>query len=155
MSNLKFFQICVGQYTADDSPAVQQLPMYAANHNHNTTFAQNDFGIVYPSLTASLIIQPTNQCKNKYQSQHILLQDRFLLEFLQSVNRERIPERIVHAKGAGKSIYNILTISKSRLTIERNLVKACAPFALFSTICSFNINQKAQIEGKALFRHKK
>lgn len=32
---------------------------------------------------------------------HILLQDAFLLEKMQSFNRERIPERVVHAKGAG------------------------------------------------------
>jgi len=52
----------------------------------------NQEGIVMPSLTASQAIG--NQG-------HVLLQDAFLLEKTASFNRERIPERVVHAKGAG------------------------------------------------------
>lgn len=52
----------------------------------------NQEGIVMPSLTASQAIGTNGQ---------VLLQDAFLLEKTASFNRERIPERVVHAKGAG------------------------------------------------------
>ncbi|KAG4066232.1 hypothetical protein HA402_000456 [Bradysia odoriphaga] len=80
-------------HSAPPSHSSSQLNNYA-NSNPNTTkpFAQTPHGIPYPSLTASQTI-----AKNG----HILLQDSFLVEKLQSFNRERIPERVVHAKGAG------------------------------------------------------
>lgn len=40
----------------------------------------------------------------------VLLQDFHLIDKLASFDRERIPERVVHAKGAGGMIYFFLTI---------------------------------------------
>lgn len=79
-----------------ESPAMNQLPNYANTHPNNVTeFARTATGTVYPSLTASLKVGPRGP---------ILLQDRFLIEKLQLFNRERIPERVCHAKGTGMSI---------------------------------------------------
>lgn len=78
-----------------------QLPCYGATHANTTkTFAQTAHGITYPSLTASQAIGTRG---------HVLLQDAFLLEKQQSFNRERIPERVVHAKGAGAIGYFVVT----------------------------------------------
>lgn len=60
-----------------------------------------------PSLTASQAIGTR---------QHILLQDAFLLEKTASFNRERIPERVVHAKGAGAMGYFEVTDDVSMYT---------------------------------------
>lgn len=76
-----------------ESPASNQLRNYAQNHPNDTTaYARTVTGIVFPTLKASLRVGPNGP---------ILLQDRFLIEKLQLFNRERIPERIVHAKAAG------------------------------------------------------
>ncbi|KAG4070783.1 hypothetical protein HA402_011009 [Bradysia odoriphaga] len=73
-------------------PSSNQLANYAATHPNDTTvFAQNVFGITYPTLSYSLGVNGMP-----------FLQDQFLIEKLQSLNRERIPERVVHAKGAGE-----------------------------------------------------
>lgn len=73
--------------------AKDQLVCYAATHRNDTrTFAQNNFGIVYPSLTASLTVGRRGP---------VLLQDSFLIEKLQMSVRDKIVERMVHAKGAG------------------------------------------------------
>lgn len=78
---------------SSSSPSARQIAMYATNNSNETfTFAQNAFGIRYPSLSYSLAVKGIP-----------LLQDQFLIEKMQSLNRERIPERVVHAKGAGKS----------------------------------------------------
>lgn len=77
-----------------ESPAVNQLMTYAATHPNDTeAYAETVAGIVYPTLTASLKVGRRGP---------VLLQDSFLIEKLQLFNRERIPERVVHAKGAGK-----------------------------------------------------
>lgn len=68
------------------------MPCYASREiSSNKQFVQTAHGITYPSLTASQAIGTNG---------HVLLQDAFLLEKLQSFVRERIPERVVHAKGA-------------------------------------------------------
>lgn len=90
---------------AQSSPSANQLADYAATHTNNThVFAQNAFGNVYPTLTASLAVG--------IRASNVLLEDLFLIEKLQSLNRERIPERLVHAKGAGKSYFNRRLIYK-------------------------------------------
>lgn len=74
------------------SPSSIQLSCYSSTHfNATKKFAQTAHGINYPSLTASQAIGTQGP---------ILLQDAFLIEKMQSFNRERIPERVVHAKGA-------------------------------------------------------
>lgn len=79
------------------SPALNQLECYAKTHpNDNKTLAQTVTGIVFPTLSGSLGVGPQGP---------LLLQDIFLIERIQTTNRERIPERLVHAKGAGKVIH--------------------------------------------------
>ncbi|XP_035704836.1 catalase-like [Folsomia candida] len=86
-----FVAQCLGSQS--NSPSVNHLTNWASTHpNDTTTFATTANGILYPSLSASQAIGING---------HILLQDMFLLEKTQSFNRERIPERVVHAKGAG------------------------------------------------------
>lgn len=60
-----------------------------------------------PSLVASQAIGTNG---------HILLQDAFLLEKTASFNRERIPDRVVHAKAAGALGYFEVTDDVSQWT---------------------------------------
>ena len=67
----------------------------------------------------------------------LLLQDFHLLEKLQHFNRERIPERVVHAKGSGAYgtftvTHDISAYTKARLFSE--VGKQTATFARFSTV---------------------
>jgi len=67
----------------------------------------------------------------------VLLQDFHLIEKLQHFNRERIPERVVHAKGSGAygtfTVTNDITkYSKARLFAE--VGKQTATFLRFSTV---------------------
>jgi catalase len=67
----------------------------------------------------------------------ILLQDVHLIEKLAHFNRERIPERIVHAKGAGAGGYFEVTADVTRYTRARFLSeigKRTEIFARFSTV---------------------
>lgn len=99
-----------------ESPALSQLVDYARNYpNKSVPFAETVSGIVYPTLTGSLRVgkrteQPikmislevTYPCKIKTGHRGpVLLSDAFLIEKMQLFNRERIPERVVHSKGAG------------------------------------------------------
>ncbi len=78
--------------TSANNPSLTQLQSQSKNSTTHAHPASTAVGINYPSLTASLAIGTRGQ---------LLLQDAFLLENIQSFNRERIPERVVHAKGAG------------------------------------------------------
>ena len=67
----------------------------------------------------------------------VLMQDHQLMEKMAHFNRERIPERVVHAKGAGA--YGQLTITHdlSKYTCARLFAHAgntCNMFARFSTV---------------------
>ncbi|MEN3930596.1 catalase [Microvirga sp. W0021] len=67
----------------------------------------------------------------------VLLQDFLLLEKLAHQNRERIPERTVHAKGSGA--YGTLTITNditkySRAKLFENIGKQTEAFIRFSTV---------------------
>src|SRR5665648_1263430 len=67
----------------------------------------------------------------------ILLQDVHLIEKLAHFNRERIPERIVHAKGAGAGGYFELTKDVSKYTKAKFLSevgKRTEVFVRFSTV---------------------
>jgi catalase len=67
----------------------------------------------------------------------VLLQDQHLLEKLARFNRERIPERIVHARGSGAHGYFEVTADVSAYTRARFLSqigKRTAVFARFSTV---------------------
>nr|WP_275994419.1 catalase [Argonema antarcticum] len=67
----------------------------------------------------------------------VLLQDFYLLEKLAHFNRERIPERVVHAKGAGAHGYFEVTADVTQWTTAKflNTVGKQTPiFARFSTV---------------------
>ncbi len=67
----------------------------------------------------------------------VLLQDVHLLEKLGHFDRERIPERVVHAKGAGAGGYFEVTADVTRYTKAKFLSKAgkrTEVFARFSTV---------------------
>ncbi|MGL4570415.1 MAG: catalase [Clostridium sp.] len=70
----------------------------------------------------------------------VLLQDLDLIEKLASFDRERIPERVVHAKGAGAKGYFELTNSMKKYTKAKvfNEVGIRTPVAVrFSTVIGF------------------
>lgn len=67
----------------------------------------------------------------------VLMQDYQLMEKMAHFNRERVPERVVHAKGAGA--YGTLTVTGdiSRYTRAKLFSKAgnsCEMFGRFSTV---------------------
>ena len=68
-----------------------QLPQYAASCPHGGTTTTSN-GCPVASMTASMTAGPTGS---------ILLKDFNLIDHLAAFDRERIPERVVHAKGAG------------------------------------------------------
>ncbi|MBE0523370.1 MAG: catalase [Methanosarcinales archaeon] len=67
----------------------------------------------------------------------VLMQDTHLLEKLAHFDRERIPERVVHAKGAGAGGYFEVTADVTKYTKAKFLSeigKRCEVFARFSTV---------------------
>ncbi len=67
----------------------------------------------------------------------LLLQDYFLHEDLAHFNRERIPERVVHAKGSGA--YGTFTVTHdiskyTKAKVFSKIGKQCKMFARFSTV---------------------
>ncbi len=58
----------------------------------STPHTTNNAGIAVESDEHSLTIGPDGP---------ILLQDHYLIEKMAQFNRERVPERVVHAKGSG------------------------------------------------------
>jgi catalase len=85
-------------------PATNQLKDYAATMASNNTappVLTGSNGAPVDSLTASM----TAAAKPGSSSGPILLQDFTLLDHISHFDRERIPERVVHAKGAAASGY--------------------------------------------------
>ena len=66
-----------------------------------------DAGIPAPSDEYSLTVGPGGP---------LLLQDNYLIEKMAQFNRERVPERVVHAKGAGAFGYFEVTADVSQWT---------------------------------------
>jgi catalase len=67
----------------------------------------------------------------------VLIQDMHLLEKLMHFDRERIPERVVHAKGAGAHGYFEVTADMTKYTKAKFLSKVGKKtdvFARFSTV---------------------
>lgn len=102
-----------------DNSSKNQLEYYAATHANDTKkLAQNSFGAVFPSLTASLTVGSRGP---------VLLQDSFLIEKLQQGVRDKIVERNVHAKGAGE--WNICVetsvdfLSKFSIVVKEHFLK--------------------------------
>jgi catalase len=68
-----------------------QLHSWFSLQNGNTTI-QTRYGVPVPDITSSLTAGPRGP---------MLLQDVVFLDMMAHFDRERIPERVVHAKGAG------------------------------------------------------
>ncbi len=66
--------------------------MSQSNGKHDRPTTTTDAGIPAPSDEHSLTVGPDGP---------ILLQDHYLLQKMAHFNRERVPERVVHAKGSG------------------------------------------------------
>lgn len=111
------------------SGAAAQLPNWAANRSLHGDHgvATNPHGRPLPSLTASQAIGTQG---------HILMQDFVLIEKMQAFNRERIPERVAHAKGAGAHGYFMVTHDVSKYTkanFLNGIGKKTPVFVRFST----------------------
>ncbi|XP_021962614.1 catalase [Folsomia candida] len=91
---------------ANIDPAANQLTDFHKKKQtpHRST---NPHGCPLPTLTKSLTVGPRGP---------ILLQDTNLVEHLAAFDRERIPERVVHAKGAGAFGYFEVTHDITRWT---------------------------------------
>lgn len=71
--------------------ATRQIQDWAASHPQSASgMVRDDQGCPVPSLTATLAVGQRGQA---------MLHDVFLLNKLSAFARERIPERVVHAKG--------------------------------------------------------
>src|SRR3979409_1935348 len=87
-----------------------------------------DSGIPVASDEYSLTVGPNGPT---------LLQDHYLVQKMQHFNRERIPERVVHAKGGGAHGFFEVTEDVSQWTSARFLSevgKRTPMFARFSTV---------------------
>ena len=76
-------------------PATNQLQQHAASATTTKTLVTSN-GAAVDSLTASMTVGATGP---------IVLQDFNLIDHISHFDRERIPERVVHAKGAGAKGY--------------------------------------------------
>ncbi|HLI51497.1 MAG TPA: catalase, partial [Thermomicrobiaceae bacterium] len=87
----------------------------------------NDAGIPAPSDEHSLSVGPNGP---------ILLHDHYLIQKMAQFNRERVPERVVHAKGSGAFGYFEATEDVSHWTKAAFLKKGTRTpvLARFSTV---------------------
>ena len=91
-------------------------------------YTTNDAGIPAPSDEHSLTIGPDGP---------ILLQDHYTLQKMAQFNRERVPERVVHAKGSGAFGYFEVTADASQWTrakLFNGVGKRTPMLARFSTV---------------------
>src|SRR3977135_2222814 len=87
-----------------------------------------DAGIPAPSDAHSLSAGPDGP---------ILLQDHYVIQKMAQFNRERVPERVVHAKGSGAHGYFEVTQDVTQFTHADFLWQVGKPtpmFARFSTV---------------------
>lgn len=88
----------------------------------------NDVGIPAPSDEYSLSVGPAGP---------LLLQDNYLLQKMAQFNRERVPERVVHAKGSGAFGYFEVTedvTQWTRAAFLNKVGKRTQVLARFSTV---------------------
>lgn len=93
----------------------------------NAPYTTNNAGIPVESDEHSLTVGSDGP---------ILLQDHYLIEKMAQFNRERVPERVVHAKGAGAYGTFVVTNDVSQFT-KADLFqpgKQTAMLARFSTV---------------------
>jgi catalase len=87
-----------------------------------------DAGIPAPSDSHSLTVGPNGP---------ILLQDHYVIQKMAQFNRERVPERVVHAKGSGAHGFFEVTQDVSQFTradLFNGVGKVTPMFARFSTV---------------------
>ncbi|MGH2443789.1 MAG: catalase, partial [Chloroflexota bacterium] len=87
-----------------------------------------DSGIPAPSDEHSLTVGPNGP---------ILLQDHYLIQKMQHFNRERVPERVVHAKGSGAFGYFEVTADVTpwtKASFLNSIGKRTPALARFSTV---------------------
>lgn len=119
------------------SDQLQQQAAAAAGAGDKTKKQQllvNSNGSVVDSLTASL----TAAGGGPHKTGPIVLQDFVLLDHLSHFDRERIPERVVHAKGAGAKGYFVVTRREIRSFCKASFLQTTGkptPVAVrFSTV---------------------
>jgi catalase len=100
------------------SNQLQQQCSSSANHQPAAILVTSN-GTPVDSLTASMTVPAANSGGGGGGGGAIVLQDFVLLDHLSHFDRERIPERVVHAKGAGASGYFQVTTS-----LGHNICKA-------------------------------
>src|ERR1700710_2863804 len=94
-------------------------------HPSTTT---NDAGIPAASDEYSLSVGPNGP---------LLLQDHYLIQKMAQFNRERVPERVVHAKGSGAHGFFEVTEDVSQFTkadLFNGVGKTTPMLARFSTV---------------------
>ncbi|CAN5205341.1 catalase [soil metagenome] len=87
-----------------------------------------DAGIPAPSDSHSLTVGPNGP---------MLLQDHYVIQKMAQFNRERVPERVVHAKGSGAHGFFEVTQDMSQYTradLFNGVGKTTPMFARFSTV---------------------
>lgn len=87
-----------------------------------------DAGIPAPSDSHSLTVGPNGP---------ILLQDHYVIQKMAQFNRERVPERVVHAKGSGAHGFFEVTEDVSQFTkadVFNGIGRRTPMFARFSTV---------------------
>ena len=97
---------------SDDSPAYNQLTL---QQTENTpTVATNAQGRAVPSLTASLTVGADGPT---------LMKDGYVIEQLTRFTHERVPDRVVFAKGAGAHGYlETINTDFSKYTVGLTIV---------------------------------
>jgi catalase len=97
-------------------------------HEQQRPITTNDAGIPAPSDEYSLTVGPDGP---------VLLQDSYLIQKMAQFNRERIPERVVHAKGGGAFGYFEVTqdvTGWTRAAFLNKVGKRTPVFARFSAV---------------------
>src|SRR3989441_13110949 len=97
-------------------------------HNQQKPLTTTDAGIPAASDEYSLSVGPNGP---------LLLQDHYLVQKMAQFNRERVPERVVHAKGSGAFGYFEVTEDVTQWTRAAflNTVGKCTPLLIrFSTV---------------------
>nr|APZ88358.1 catalase [Bursaphelenchus xylophilus] len=109
--------------------AANQLPRFLESHkNDKSERMTTSYGVPMPTRTAVLTAGRRGP---------MLLQDHFFLDELQRFDRERNPERVVHAKGAGAHGYLEIThdiTQYSRASVFSKVGKKTPMFIRFSTV---------------------
>eukprot|EP01116_Phalansterium_solitarium_P004602 TRINITY_DN1563_c0_g1_i2.p4 TRINITY_DN1563_c0_g1~~TRINITY_DN1563_c0_g1_i2.p4 ORF type:complete len:118 (+),score=10.92 TRINITY_DN1563_c0_g1_i2:74-427(+) len=103
------------------NPAADQLSSYSSQHSVSQQTFNANTGAPANRATASngTPIDTITASKTHGPKGPIVLQDFTLIDHLAAFDRERIPERVVHAKGAGAFGYFEVTHDISQYTAAK------------------------------------